>query len=75
MSPTLRTDPTPATAPPPTTIPTTLPPTILPTTIIPTLPRAGTGERPRPANPTLSDLMELYDPALVSLLIPGMVQR
>ena len=60
----------------PTTVPTTLPPTILPTTLIPTgLPRAGTGERSRPGGPTMSDLMDLYDPALVSLLVPGMVQR
>ena len=65
---------------PPVPIPTTLPPipttppTVLPT-ILPTLPRAGTGQRSLPANPTLSDLMERYDPALVSLLIPGMVQR
>ncbi len=60
----------------PTTLPpTTLPPTTLPTTIIPTLPRAGTGQRAPSANPTVSELMDLYDPALVSLLIPGMVQR
>ncbi len=63
--------PVPTTLPP---IPTT-PPTGLPTTVIPTLPRAGTVQRSMPANPTLSDLMERYDPALVSLLIPGMVQR
>lgn len=61
---------------PPVPIPTTLPPSILPTTLIPTgLPRAGTDERTRTGNPTMSDLMDLYDPALVSLLIPGMVQR
>ena len=61
---------------PPIPVPTTDPTTILPTTLIPTgLPRAGTDERPRPANPTMRDLMDLYDPALVSLLIPGMVQR
>ncbi|MCW2736620.1 MCE family protein [Nocardioides sp.] len=60
----------------PTTVPTTLPPTILPTMLLPTgLPRAGTGERPRPGGPTMSDLMDLYDPALVSLLVPAMVQR
>ncbi len=60
----------------PTTLPTMLPPTVLPTTLLPTgLPRAGTGERSRVSGPTMSDLMDLYDPALVSLLIPGMVQR
>jgi phospholipid/cholesterol/gamma-HCH transport system substrate-binding protein len=62
-------------------LPTTIPPTILPTTLLPTtliptgLGRAGTGERPRPDIPTVRDLMDLYDPALVSLLVPGMVQR
>ena len=66
---------------PPVPVPTTIPPTILPTTLLPTtliptgLGRAGTGERPRPDNPTVRDLMDLYDPALVSLLVPGMVQR
>jgi len=61
---------------PPVPLPSTTLPTLLPTTLIPTgLPRAGTGERPRTGNPTMSDLMDLYDPALVSLLIPGMVQR
>jgi phospholipid/cholesterol/gamma-HCH transport system substrate-binding protein len=39
------------------------------------LPRAGTDEKPQPANPTVGDLMEHYDPALVSLLVPGMVAR
>ena len=58
----------------PSTIPTA--PTVLPTTLISTgLPRAGTGERPRSGNLTVGELMDLYDPALVSLLIPGMVQR
>jgi phospholipid/cholesterol/gamma-HCH transport system substrate-binding protein len=52
-------------------IPSTLLPTLVPTG----LPRAGTGEEPRPGNPTMGDLMEAYDPDLVSLLIPGMVQR
>ena len=66
---------------PPVPVPTTIPPTILPTTLLPTtliptgLGRAGTGERPRPDIPTVRDLMDLYDPALVSLLVPGMVQR
>lgn len=60
----------------PVPVPTTTLPTVLPTTLVPTgLGRAGTGERARPDNPTMSDLMDLYDPALVSLLIPGMVQR
>jgi phospholipid/cholesterol/gamma-HCH transport system substrate-binding protein len=52
-------------------IPSTLLPTLVPTG----LPRAGTDEKPRPGNPTMGDLMEAYDPDLVSLLIPGMVQR
>lgn len=52
-------------------IPSTLLPTLVPTG----LPRAGTREEPRPGNPTMGDLMEAYDPDLVSLLIPGMVQR
>jgi phospholipid/cholesterol/gamma-HCH transport system substrate-binding protein len=52
-------------------IPSTLLPTLIPTG----LPRAGTDEKPRPGNPTMGDLMEAYDPDLVSLLIPGMVQR
>jgi phospholipid/cholesterol/gamma-HCH transport system substrate-binding protein len=52
-------------------IPSTLLPTLVPTG----LPRTGTDEKPRPGNPTMGDLMEAYDPDLVSLLIPGMVQR
>ena len=52
-------------------IPSTVLPSLLPTG----LPRAGTDEKPRPGNPTMGDLMETYDPDLVSLLIPGMVQR
>ncbi len=60
----------------PTTIPTTLPPTVLPTTLIPTgLPRPAAGGVRRAEGPTLRELMDLYDPALVSLLVPGMVQR
>ncbi|HSU02497.1 MAG TPA: MCE family protein [Nocardioides sp.] len=60
----------------PTNVPTTLPPTILPTTLLPTgLGRAGTGERAPSGRLTVGDLMDLYDPALVSLLLPGMVQR
>ena len=55
-------------------IPSTLLPTLVPT-LGSGLPRAGTDEKPRPGNPTMGDLMETYDPDLVSLLIPGMVQR
>ncbi|SEC38364.1 phospholipid/cholesterol/gamma-HCH transport system substrate-binding protein [Nocardioides exalbidus] len=58
---------------------TTTGPTLpIPTTLLPGLPglpRAGTDEKPRPGNPTIGDLMDRYDPALVSLLVPGMVQR
>jgi phospholipid/cholesterol/gamma-HCH transport system substrate-binding protein len=52
-------------------------PTTVPTTLLPTLPglgRPGALEKPL-GNPTMSDLMDRYDPALVSLLVPGMVQR
>jgi phospholipid/cholesterol/gamma-HCH transport system substrate-binding protein len=60
----------------PTTPPTTVPTTILPTTLLPTgLGRAGTGQRAPSDNPTVAELMDLYDPALVSLLVPGMVAR
>ncbi|WP_210439821.1 MCE family protein [Nocardioides xinjiangensis] len=53
-------------------VPTTLLPTLLPTG----LPRAATDEKPRHGRgPTMGELMETYDPALVSLLVPGMVQR
>ncbi|TGN62583.1 MCE family protein [Nocardioides eburneiflavus] len=55
-------------------IPSTLLPTLVPT-LGSGLPRAGTDEKPRPGNPTMGDLMETYDADLVSLLIPGMVQR
>ena len=60
-----------------TVLPTTvLPSTGLPTTGLPTgLPRPGTRQRRTSRNPTMADLMELYDPALVSLLVPGMVTR
>jgi phospholipid/cholesterol/gamma-HCH transport system substrate-binding protein len=64
--------------PPAPSLPVPVPtaPTLLPTTLLPTgLGRAGTGERRPTANPTMADLMDLYDPALVSLLVPGMVQR
>jgi phospholipid/cholesterol/gamma-HCH transport system substrate-binding protein len=56
--------------------PPSVPPTILPTTLIPTgLPRPAAGSTRRPEGPTVRELMDRYDPALVSLLVPGMVQR
>ena len=64
----------------PTTLPTIPVPTTLPTGL-PTLlrqpgaPRAGMGTRPTRHGPTMCDLMDVYDPHLVSLLVPGMVQR
>ena len=62
--------------PPPVPVPTTLAPPQLPTQLPTTLPRPGTGERRTAAGgPTVADLVEVYDPALVSLLIPGMVLR
>ena len=66
---------------PTTALPTVLPTTVLPSTGLPTtglptgLPRPGTRQRRTSRNPTMADLMELYDPALVSLLVPGMVTR
>jgi phospholipid/cholesterol/gamma-HCH transport system substrate-binding protein len=45
-------------------------------TELPTLPRAGygpTAEWSTTRGPTMKQLMKLYDPALVSLLVPGMV--
>ena len=68
----------------PSVIPTTLLPTITPTTALPStllptiptgLPRPGTGQRRTTESPTVADLMDVYDPALVSLLVPGMVTR
>jgi phospholipid/cholesterol/gamma-HCH transport system substrate-binding protein len=60
--------------PPPVPLPSTLPP--LPTIGVPTgVGRAGVADRPRRGGITMGDLMDLYDPALVSLLVPGMVQR
>ena len=56
------------------TLPTTLLPT-LPTTL---LPRTSLGARRvafGPRGPTMRQLSGLYDPALVSLLVPGMVTR
>ena len=52
-----------------------LPSTLIPTLVPTALPRPGTNERARSGNPTVRDLMDVYDPALVSLLVPGMVQR
>jgi phospholipid/cholesterol/gamma-HCH transport system substrate-binding protein len=52
-------------------------PTLLPSTLLPTLlPRTGLGaERVAfgPRGPTMRQLSRLYDPALVSLLVPGLV--
>jgi phospholipid/cholesterol/gamma-HCH transport system substrate-binding protein len=59
-------------------LPTTIVPTTRPTTLpsLPGLGRAGAGdERRSRGGPTIGDLMETYDPALVSLLVPGMVVR
>lgn len=56
-------------------IPSTLPP-ILPT-LLPSLrsgaPRAGTVEKPARGGATYADMMDVYDPELVKLLVPGMV--
>ncbi|MEO5665954.1 MAG: MCE family protein [Nocardioides sp.] len=63
----------------PTTLPTLPIPTTLPT-VLPTLlrqpgaPRAGTAQR-SVQGPTMGELMDIYDPHLVSLLVPGMVLR
>ncbi len=65
----------------PTPLPTpTLPPVplpSLPTITIPGLPRpAAHDDPPDPGRgPTVGQLTERYDPALVSLLVPGLVQR
>ena len=67
-------------------IPTSLPPlpTITLPTLLPSLPTLGlnrpgtydtTPPGPRRRGPTVRELTEAYDPALVSLLIPGVVQR
>jgi phospholipid/cholesterol/gamma-HCH transport system substrate-binding protein len=64
---------TPPTIPIPTTgVPVPTVPTVLPTL---GLPRPGTGRQSSPRGPTMGDLMDVYDPALVSLLVPGMVLR
>ncbi|MGA8247681.1 MAG: hypothetical protein WB797_12315, partial [Nocardioides sp.] len=58
---------------------TGVPTLTLPTTLIPTLlPRSGNEARRvafGPRGPTMGQLSRLYDPALVSLLVPGMVTR
>lgn len=65
-------------------VPTTLPTLPIPTTapnVLPTLlrqpgaARAGTGQRSHGQGPTMGELMDVYDPHLVSLLVPGMVLR
>ncbi|MBL0745994.1 MCE family protein [Nocardioides baculatus] len=67
-------------------VPTSLPPlpTITLPTVLPTLPTLGALPRPGPYDastprrgrgPTVAQLTEAYDPALVSLLIPGVVAR
>lgn len=63
--------------PVPTTLPTlpTLLPTALPTLLRPAAPRAGAGPDKRRRGPTYADLMDVYDPHLVSLLVPGMVMK
>ncbi|WP_218851536.1 MCE family protein [Nocardioides panaciterrulae] len=50
----------------------------LPSISVPGLPRAGFGPTThwsRKRGPTMGQLMKVYDPALVSLLVPGMVVR
>jgi phospholipid/cholesterol/gamma-HCH transport system substrate-binding protein len=58
------------------TNPTGVPTLTLPTTLLPTLLRGETGvDRVAfgPRGPTMKQMMQLYDPTLVSLLVPGMV--
>lgn len=66
--------PLPTLPPLPTVLPTSLP-TVLPTLPgLPGLGRAPAGaRRPAGAGPTLGELMEVYDPSLVRLLVPAMV--
>ncbi|EON25347.1 MULTISPECIES: MCE family protein [Nocardioides] len=64
----------------PSSVPTTLPTLSIPTTLPsllrqPGAPRAGTGQRPSQQGPTMGELMDVYDPHLVNLLVPGMVLR
>ena len=52
-------------------------PSTLPTSILPSLPREG-ARRVQPFDargPTMGQMMKMYDPALVNLLVPGMVLR
>lgn len=56
---------------------TTVPGVPVPLPSVPSVPglgRAGTQER-TPRGPTYAELMDTFDPALVSLLVPGMVLR
>lgn len=56
---------------------TTVPGVPVPLPSVPSVPglgRAGTQER-TPRGPTYGELMDTFDPALVSLLVPGMVLR
>ena len=52
-------------------------PTLLPSTLLPTLlPRSGVGAQRvafGPRGPTMRQLSRIYDPTLVSLLVPGLV--
>jgi phospholipid/cholesterol/gamma-HCH transport system substrate-binding protein len=66
------------TLPVPTPSLPTVPIPSLPTITIPGLPRPAAYETTSPdprRGPTVRQLTELYDPALVSLLVPGMVTR
>ncbi|MDT0183695.1 MCE family protein [Microbacterium sp. ARD31] len=67
------------TVPLPTPTLPTVPVPTLPTITLPGLPRPGTYDTQPPPDPrrgpTVRQLTEMYDPALVSLLVPGMVQR
>ncbi|QSR29611.1 mammalian cell entry protein [Nocardioides sp. S5] len=63
------------TLPLPTPTAPTLPVPSLPTITLPGLPRAAAYDDPPDPErgPTIGQLSEMYDPALVSLLVPGMV--
>ena len=67
------------TVPLPTPSVPTVPLPTLPTITLPGLPRPGAYPSDAPPDPrrgpTVQQLTEMYDPALVSLLVPGMVQR
>ena len=50
----------------------------MPSVTLPTLLRPAAGyelDPYGPRGPTMADLMDAYDPALVSLMVPGMVTR